>query len=111
MLSIFSKIREIASLFDGAGQEIHVLDGPNGEVHVKEINPMDYIYTGEQWCPNCHEKMVLKDDIYECPICYLEIFKDEADNGYGYPTFESSYEEDYGEYYSDKEIDDDDGWH
>ncbi len=110
-MSIFGKIREIGKIFDGAGREVHVFDGPQGEVHVKKINPMDYIPGDEQWCPNCHEEMIFKGDVWECPICFKEIDAEEANEGYGYPTYEASFEDDYGEYYSDTDIPDDDGWH
>lgn len=110
-MSIFSRIKEIATIFDGAGREVHVLDGPDGEKRIKKINPFDYIPGDEQWCPNCHEQMILKGDVYECPICYKEIFKFDADEGEGYPTFESTFEDDYGYNSDDVDIPDDDGWY
>lgn len=90
------KVFEQDTIKNEIGQEIHILDGEYGEIRVKSINPMQNMLTGEQWCPECHSKCTLDGEIWQCDNCGYQIFKDEADRGYGCPTLESSYEEDFG---------------
>lgn len=98
------KVKEKEVVQNGIGDEIHVFDTPNGEVRVKSIRPGDYIYTGEQWCPDCHIQMIDKGYVFECPQCGTETDKELAEEGLGYPTLESTYENDYGEYYQDDSV-------
>ena len=65
---------------------------------VTKIKMEEHIYTGHQYCPDCHIEAVLKDDedgdgYFECPKCLWSVTKQEAEEGLGYPTEEASYEE------------------
>lgn len=54
-----------------------------------------FLPTGEQYCPYCHIKISHRDEgYYECEICNYSITDEEADYGDGYPTLESTYEDD-----------------
>lgn len=101
------KVKEVETITNDIGEEIHVMDGPLGEVHIKSINPMNYIYTGEQWCKDCKIQMELHGDLFECPMCGSQLEVEMAEMGEGYPTLESTYEDDYGEYYSEQDDYDD----
>ena len=90
------------TILNAIGDAIHVV----GDMLVKEVHPSDWLPTGEQWCPECHVKMERKEDEFVCPECGTDITVEEAEEGWGYPTLESTYEDDYGEYYEE----DDDDW-
>lgn len=87
--------------YDGAGNEIHIFNGPLGKAFVKKISMANWLPTGEQYCPDCHCLMKHKSDYWECGKCGYTITDDEADNGDGYPTLDATYENDYGTYYED----------
>lgn len=96
---------------DDDGEEI-ILNGNGDEVHVfkdgttiLESHTEYWLPTGEEWCPDCHVLMEHKDGYWECPDCGHSITDEESEYGEGYPTKESTYEDDYDTYYSD---DDDD---
>lgn len=92
------------------GQEIHILnDGVQGEMRIKKYDPSDYIYTGEQWCKDCHVQMEYKDEdkIFVCPICSGWITEGEAEAGEGYPTEAASYDNDFGWNEFDSSFEDD----
>lgn len=68
------------------------------------INNSYFLPTGEQYCPDCHTQMAHREDGYfECEICYYSITDEEAANGEGHPTLESTYE---AEIYSYDELED-----
>ena len=94
--------------YDGAGREIHIFDGPLGKSFVKKLSAADWLPTGEQYCPNCHIKLTRLDGYWECGKCVYDISDDDAEAGEGYPTLESTYEDDYGTYYEDDSSADDD---
>ena len=71
------------------------LMGKNG------INIDSFLPTGNQYCPDCHTVMAHRDGYYECEICNYSITDDEAEDGYGHPTLESTYEDDI---YNDSEF-------
>lgn len=48
----------------------------------------------EQWCPNCHCLTIRKDCYWACPRCDYEFEDGYLDFGPGYPTYESTYEDD-----------------
>lgn len=84
------------------GEEIHIFDGASGEVRIKKMSMFSRIPTGEQYCPDCHKPIIHKKDFWECEICNYSITDDEVLDGDGFPTKESTYENDYGAIYSDE---------
>lgn len=59
------------------------------------------LLTGEQYCPDCHIPLAHRPEgYYECEICNYSITDEEAEEGYGHPTLESTYED---ELYNDPE--------
>ena len=91
------------------GEEIHVFNSHDGEeTRIKKIDPAYFIPTGEEYCPDCKCLLEHKEDYWECPKCGYSITDDESENGEGYPTLESTYEDDYNEYYPSYDDDDDD---
>lgn len=94
--------------YDGAGNEVHIFNGPLGKMFIKKLSSLDWLPTGEQYCPDCHVQLVHRDGYWECEECKYSITDDEADNGDGYPTLDSTYEDDYGTYYEDDSCTDDD---
>ena len=61
-----------------------------------------FIHTGIQYCPYCHTMTSRRaEGYYECDICNYSITDEEAENGEGYPTLESTYEDDI---YNDAEF-------
>ena len=98
---------EVDIQYDGAGNEIHVFDGPLGKAFVKKLSSIDWLPTGEEYCPDCHKLLTHRDGYWECDICKYSITDDEAENGDGYPTLDSTYEDDYGTYYEDDSCTDD----
>lgn len=93
--------------YDGAGNEIHIFNGPLGKAFVKKLSAINWLPTGEQYCPDCHCLMTHTDDYWECDECRYTITDDEADNGDGYPTLDATYENDYGTYYDEDDEEDD----
>lgn len=81
------------------GEEIHEVDGQHGKMLIKRISHSAWEYTGVQWCPECHIEIIRKEGYFECPQCKYSITDEEAECGDGYPTLESTYEDDYEEYY------------
>lgn len=97
-------------IHNDAGEEIHILnDGVQGEMRLKKYDPSDYIYDGEQWCPDCHVQAVhhVEDQYFECPLCKWSITDDEAEAGDGYPTEQASYRDDFGWNEFDSSFEDD----
>ena len=90
------------------GEEIHVYDGPLGEVRVKDYNPTDYLYHGEQWCPNCKIQTINMGGYFECPNCGWSITETEAEDGEGFSSLKATYEEDFG--YWAKDYSNEDDW-
>lgn len=84
------------------GEEIHVFSGTNGTVRIKKLSMFSKLPTGNQFCPDCHKPITHKQDYWECNICNYSITNEEVENGDGFPTLESTYENDYGNIYSDK---------
>ena len=66
------------------------------------INLEYFLPSGEQYCPYCHTKTAHRAAGYfECEICFYSITDEEAENCEGYPTLESTYEEEIYHYDSD----------
>lgn len=63
------------------------------------MNPTIWVSTGEEYCPECHIKMVNIDHGYKCPTCGHDISYEESSNGDGFPSLEATYEQDYFNYY------------
>ncbi len=80
------------------GDEVHVLDGPDGRVEVVKCSMADYLPTGEEWCPHCHVQCehIVEDEYYKCPECGWTITDYEIEEYGGHPTERSSYEDDFG---------------
>lgn len=53
------------------GEEVHVLDGPDGTVEVERVHMKDFLPTGEEWCPHCHVQCdhYDEDEYFKCPEC------------------------------------------
>lgn len=90
------------------GQDVHIFDGPDGITKIKKIDSFTRLYTGLEYCPECHCLMTHQIGYWECDICKHSITDEESEFGEGYPTLESTYENDYGEYYGDITYSDDD---
>lgn len=84
------------------GEEIHIFDGPNGKARIKKVSMFSRIPTDFQFCPDCHKPIIHKNNFWECDICNYSITDEEVKNGEGFPTEESTYENDYGEIYNDE---------
>ncbi len=82
------------------GEEIHIFDDG---IRIKKISMFSRLPSGQQFCPNCHKPIVHKNNYWECMICNYSITDNEVQNGYGYPTEESSYDNDYGNIYDEPE--------
>lgn len=71
-----------------------------------------WVYTGHQYCPDCHieAKLIKTPDgnYFECPQCKWSVTEEEAEEGYGAPSLEASYEDIYGIHDGDYGNDDDD---
>lgn len=89
------------------GQDIHVFDGPDGITKIKKIESRTRLTTGLEYCPECHCLTTHKEGYWECDICLYSITDEESLYGSGYPTLESTYENDYEEYYGDYGYSDD----
>lgn len=90
------------------GEDVHVFDDGTGQpVSIKLLNSEYRMPTGLQYCPYCHIQCSHRDERYwECEECNYSIDDEEVEFGDGYPTLESTYEDDYGEYYSEQSDDD-----
>lgn len=93
-------------IINDAGQEMHILNGDNGPMVIKKLDHSVWQATGEEWCPDCHIKMTHKDGYWECRDCKGSITDEESELGDGYSTEESTYENDYEEYFGSDEDDD-----
>ena len=85
------------------GDVIHEIVGSNGPMLVKKLDMSVWLPTDEQYCPECHKRMEQLDGYFECSSCGYSITDDEVEYGDGYPTLESTYEDDYDEYYDEDE--------
>lgn len=83
------------------GEEIHIFDN---NVRIKKVSMFSRLPSKNQFCPDCHKLLIHKTDYWECPFCNYSITDEEVCNGYGYPTIDSTYEDDYGYIYSEPEI-------
>lgn len=79
-------------------QKIFVVDGT---MAVKKLNAADYLFSGKEYCPDCHIQEEHREGYWECPVCFHSITDDESENGEGHPSIESTYD-DYSEYFSDR---------
>lgn len=97
-------------VYNAIGEKIYIVDTPYGEMPVKETSshPEWYRYSGLEYCPNCHCLMTHKECFWECDICGYDIDDEESIAGNGYPSLESTYEDDFGEYFDVCESFDDD---
>lgn len=89
-------------IHNAIGEEIHVFDGPNGKTRIKRMSMFSRIPTNIQFCPHCHKPIIHKNNFWECDNCNYSITDEEVENGDGFPTMESTYENDYGEIYNDE---------
>ncbi|MDR1549076.1 MAG: hypothetical protein LBT06_10875 [Hungatella sp.] len=90
--------------YNGIGEEIHVFDGQNGREAIKKLHAK--LPTGKEYCPDCHKPIIHKAGYWECQICKYSITDEESEYGDGYPTLESTYEEDYGNAFDNHDFDD-----
>lgn len=87
-------------LFNGIGEEVHLLNGKNGPMLIKKEDSSIWLQTGEEYCPDCHCLMQHKDGYWECAICKYSITDEESAEGEGCPSLESTYARDYDDYFS-----------
>jgi len=92
--------------YNDIGEEIHVFDGPNGKAAIKRLHSESKLPTGKEYCPDCHKPIIHKAGYWECQICKYSITDGESEYGDGYPTLESTYEEDYGNAFDSHDFDD-----
>ncbi len=85
------------------GEEIHIFDGANGKARIKKLSMFSKIPTGKQFCPYCHIVIEHKNNYWECDKCNYSITDEEINCGDGFPTIESTYENDYGDIYGEDE--------
>lgn len=83
----------IGTCIDGLGRTVHVW--PDGN-RTKEYDAIDFVQTGNQWCPDCHKMMVRKEYMWECPICFDYFTDEDVEMTGGYPTYESTFKDDFG---------------
>lgn len=109
-MGLFGKKKKVKDtvIRNTIGDEVHVRETPSGTMFVKKLNMSDYLYSGEEYCPDCHILMDHRDGYWECPTCCYSITDEESEAGEGHPTMESTYEDDYGEYYGGIEPSNDD---
>lgn len=68
------------------------------------INIKYFLPTGNQYCPYCHVMTAHRPEgYYECEICNYSITDEEAADGDGYHTLESTYEEEIYTYDIDED--------
>lgn len=102
-------VKRVGGYTDGGNHKVDVFDGPDGVVEIKRCNTKDRLPTGLQYCPDCHTLCDHKPEgYYECPICKYSITDEEADEGYGYPSVEATYEDDFNDEYGSTYRDDED---
>lgn len=91
------------------GEDLHEFDDGTSRTVVKKLDPDIWQSTGMQYCPDCHTpcKHHIEDAYWECPRCKYSITDDEVAYGDGYPTAESTWEDDYSDYYAGEATDDD----
>lgn len=82
---------------DAMGENVYVYKDELGTTEIKKLHMADYLFTGDQWCPNCHVKCAhhVEDEYYECTECNWSITDEEAEDD-GYPSEASTYEDDFG---------------
>ena len=90
-------------LFDALGEAVHVFEDGTA---IKKLHAADFLQTGKQFCKECHCEMDKSSNYWDCPVCGYTIFKEEVEETGGYPTLESTYEDDFG-YFGEDEDDDD----
>lgn len=79
--------------YDGMGRVVNIW--PDG-TRTKKINASDFIYTGNQWCPECHVMMARTTGMWKCVSCQYYFTDDDLEMLGGYPTYESTFKDDYG---------------
>lgn len=94
---------------NGRGEDVHILDGPDGKVEVKRVHMKDFLPTGEEWCPHCHVQCdhYDEDEYFKCPECGWTITDWEIEEWGGHPTEAASHEDDFGTNFEDAFSDDD----
>ncbi len=98
---------EVGVIFNTIGEAIHIFDDGTA---IKKLNAADFLRTGKQFCKDCHCEMKHKTDYWECPTCGDTIDDEDVEESGGYPTLNSTYEDDFG-YFGDTDDDDeDDDW-
>ena len=86
--------------FDTLGEKVHIFEDG---VAIKKLHAVDFIQTGKQYCKECHCEMDKYAKYFECPVCKYTIFNEEVEETGGYPTLESTYEDDFGYFGEDED--------
>lgn len=88
-----SKVTEV-DVYTEHGNEVHVLDGPDGKVEVSKVHMADFLPTSEQWHPHCHVQCEKRDGgkWFEFPECGYCITAEDAELFGSYPTKASTYD-------------------
>lgn len=83
--------------YNSIGEKVYEFEDDNGISMVKKINISDFLYSGEEWCPDCHTKMRYDstDEVYVCEECGYSITEEESKDGEGHPSYNSTFEDDY----------------
>ena len=79
------------------GEEIHIMTGEDREVRVKKLSMADFLYSGEEYCPNCHRQCEHTDDGFVCDVCGYSISDEDSEDGEGYPTLNATYADDFAD--------------
>lgn len=93
------KIEEVSKFINNLGELVHEFSDGG---FVVEMNSSHRRQTGKQFCCICHVEMEQSPNYWECPVCGYTLFNEEIEETGGYPTLESSYEDDIG-YFEDDE--------
>lgn len=83
--------------FNEIGEEIHEFEDGT---RIKKYNALDFLFMGDQYCPDCHLQMDEEDERWRCSICGYTFEKDDLEYSNGYPSLESTYEDDFGGLFS-----------
>lgn len=103
-------IKRVGGYTNGGNNKVDVFDSSDGVVEIKRCSAKDHLPMRLQYCPDCHMLYDHKPEgYYECPVCKYSITDKEADEGYGYPSVEATYEDDFSDEYGSIYRDDEDG--
>ena len=81
--------KEIYTYYDEAGRAVHVFEDEFGsQTEVTEYRAIDYIFTGEQWCPYCLQRIRHDEEkeLWVCDICGYNLGDDDVAEDNGVPS-------------------------